>query len=234
MLQELFTALTLALAGSAPLALLAAFAWGVASILLSPCHLSSIPLVVGYISTGQEQSVRRTVLLATTFAVGILITIAILGLVTASMGRLLGDIGFWGSLLVALVFFVMGLALLDVVHLSWALPSGGETMRGRGVHGAFVLGLLFGVGLGPCTFAFLAPILGIVFGTAAGNPTLAVLLLFAFALGHCSVIALAGSLAQVVSRYLAWSSNSRGTAWLRRAAGVLVLLAGLYNVYSIF
>ncbi len=160
-------------------------------------------------------------------------TIALLGALTTAMGRLLGDIGFWGNLLVALVFFVMGLALLDVLQLSWALPTG-ESMRGRGLLGALVLGLLFGLGLGPCTFAFLAPVLGVVFGTAASNPQFAILLLLAFALGHCSVIVLAGTLAHVVSRYLAWTSASPGTQWMRKVAGVLVILAGIYNVTLIF
>ncbi len=229
MLEEIFNALTLALTGSAGLALAAAFAWGVASILLSPCHLSSIPLVIGYISKADPRSAGRTFLLALTFAVGILLTIASLGALTALMGRLLGDIGFWGNLFVAVVFFVMGLALLDVLQLSWVLP-GGESMRGRGFVGALILGLLFGVGLGPCTFAFLAPVLGVVLGMAAANIRLAIGLLFAFALGHCSVIVLAGTLAHVVARYLAWTSGSPGMRWMRKGAGVLVMLAGVYNV----
>ena len=156
MLEEIFTALTLALTGSSGLALSAAFAWGVVSVLLSPCHLSSIPLVIGYISTKEECTAGRTFLLALLFAVGILITIALLGVLTAAMGRLLGDIGFWGNLLVAVVFFVMGLALLDIVHLSWALPVG-DSMRGRGFSGALVLGLLFGVGSGPLHICLYGP-----------------------------------------------------------------------------
>lgn len=232
MLEEIFTTLTLALTGSAGLALAAACAWGVASILLSPCHLSSIPLVIGYISTGQTRSTRRDFLLALLFAVGILLTIALLGALTALMGRLLGDIGIVGNLLVTLVFFLMGLALLDVLQLSWALP-GGESMQGRGLVGALVLGLLFGLGLGPCTFAFLAPILGVVFGMAAEQLPLAILLVLAFAVGHCSVIVLAGMLAHVVARYLTWTSASPGMRWMRRGAGVLVILAGVYNVLLI-
>ncbi len=232
MLEEILTSLTLALSGNTGLALSAAFGWGVASILLSPCHLSSIPLVIGYISAGEGHSGWRTFFLALLFAVGILLTIALLGAVTAAAGRLLGDIGLWGGLLVALIFFVMGLALLDVVHISWAFPSS-SAMRGRGLLGAFVLGLLFGIGLGPCTFAFLAPVLGVVFGTASGNSASAMLLLLAFAVGHCSVIVLAGSLAHAVTRYLAWTSASRGATWLRRGAGVLVILAGVFNVVSI-
>jgi cytochrome c-type biogenesis protein len=233
MLDEFFTFLTLALSGNMALALSAAFAWGVASILLSPCHLSSIPLVIGYLSADQSRSGWMTFLLALVFAFGILVTIALMGVATAAMGRLLGDVGFWGNLFVASLFFVMGLALLDVLRFPWVFPAG-DSMRGRGLTGALVLGLLFGVGLGPCTFAFLAPVLGVVFGTAFTSPHLGIVLLIAFALGHCSVIVLAGILAHVVARYLAWTSASPGATWMRKAAGVLVILAGVYNITLAF
>ena len=78
-------------------ALLGSFLWGILSILLSPCHLSSIPLVIGYISSQGQIKIKRSFYLALVFAAGILITIALIGLITASMGRLLGDVGQWGN-----------------------------------------------------------------------------------------------------------------------------------------
>jgi len=50
MLQEIFTTLTHAIEGTPALALGASVVWGILSILLSPCHLASIPLIVGYIN----------------------------------------------------------------------------------------------------------------------------------------------------------------------------------------
>ena len=44
-MQELFTQLTHAVEGAWFIATAAAFAWGVLSIVLSPCHLASIPLI---------------------------------------------------------------------------------------------------------------------------------------------------------------------------------------------
>jgi len=46
----LFDALSRMLLASTWLALVGAFLWGVASVLLSPCHLAGIPLVVGFLS----------------------------------------------------------------------------------------------------------------------------------------------------------------------------------------
>lgn len=230
MLEELFTYLTLALTGNLALAAFAAFGWGVASILLSPCHLSSIPLIISYISTDKDKGTAHTFNLALVFALGILVTIALVGALTAALGRVLGDVGFWGNLFVASVFLLMGLSLLDIVRLPF-LTASGNAWRGRGMIGAITLGLIFGLGLGPCTFAFLAPVLGVVFSVASTNVPLAVILLASFAIGHCIVILAAGALGGMATRYLTWFA---GVALARKAAGVMVLLAGLYFVLTSF
>ena len=93
------------------------FTWGILSILLSPCHLSSIPLVVGYIASQGKISVGRTFNISLVFALGILITIALIGVITASLGRLMGDVGVWGNYFVAVIFLLVGLYLLDILKL---------------------------------------------------------------------------------------------------------------------
>jgi cytochrome c-type biogenesis protein len=230
MIEQVFTDLTTALSGSFSLALSAAFGWGVMSILLSPCHLSSIPLVIGYISGQGQIKARRSFYLAFVFAVGILITIALIGLITASMGRLMGDIGQWGNYLVAAIFILIGLYLMDIIRWDWNSLHMGKNTRG-GMWGAFVLGLIFGVGLGPCTFAFLAPVLGVVYQTSSENWLKAILLISAFGLGHCAVIVAAGSLTNLVQKYLNWTDDSKVIIYIKRIAGVLVIFAGLYFIY---
>jgi cytochrome c-type biogenesis protein len=232
-MDEIFNALTTAMSGHFGIALAAAFGWGVLSILLSPCHLSSIPLIVGYISAQGLATTKRSVGLSLVFAVGILITIALVGLVTAGLGRMMGDVGTWGNIVVAAVFFVIGLYLLDVLKFSWGGFSGAAAKR-RGWIGALALGLLFGIGLGPCTFAFLAPILGVVFSVSTTSFVGATSLIGAFGLGHCAVIVTAGSLTHLVQRYLNWTTQSSGATWLRRAAGVFVLFGGFYFIYISF
>ena len=233
MLEDLFTTLTLAMSDRFGIALAASFGWGMASILLSPCHLASIPLVVGYIVKQGPASARRSIGLSTTFAAGILITIALIGIVTAALGRMMGDVGMWGNLLVAAVFLIVGLYLMDIVKFSWNTIAL-RPVKGGPWIGALVLGLIFGVGLGPCTFAYLAPVLGVVFSVATTSMASAVLLIAAFGIGHCSVIVAAGSLAHTVQKYLNWTDQSKGAIWLKRSAGVLVLLGGIYFIYTAF
>ena len=119
MIEEIFTILSTALYENYWIALLASFGWGVLSILLSPCHLSSIPLVVGYITSQGKISLQRTFYISLVFAVGILITIAVIGIITASLGRLMGDVGAVGNYLVAGIFFLVGLYLLDIIKFDW-------------------------------------------------------------------------------------------------------------------
>jgi len=231
MIDQLFTSLTTALSGTFLLALGASFGWGVMSILLSPCHLSSIPLVIGYISSQGQIKIKRSFYISLTFALGILLTIAAIGLITASMGRLMGDVGTWGNWLVAIVFILIGLYLMDILQWDWNRFNFGNKKR-RGLFGAFVLGLIFGIGLGPCTFAFLAPVLGVVFQTATENWWKAVLLISAFGIGHCTIIVSAGSLTNLVQKYLDWTEESKTTLYVKRVAGFFVILGGIYFVYT--
>ncbi len=231
MLDSLFSGLTLALSQSYLVALLASFAWGILSVLLSPCHLSGIPLVIGYISSHGRIKVQRTVLLSLLFASGSLMTIALLGFITASMGRMLGDTGEWGSFVLAGVFLLMGLYLLDAIKLNWKKMALADEQRG-GLWGAFLLGLLFGIGLGPCTFAFLAPVLGVVFSLSSESWFKAVLLVAAFGMGHAAVIALAGSMTNLVQKYLDWSGKSGVMVYVKRFFGLVVFLVGLSFLYA--
>jgi cytochrome c-type biogenesis protein len=231
-MSELWAALTRAV-GDAPLiAMLAALTWGVLSVLLSPCHLASIPLIVGFINGQGPVTTRRAFALSSLFAVGILVTIAVIGAVTAAAGRILGDVGAIGNYLVAAIFLLVGLHLLDVIPMPWSGLSG-VGMRSRGLLAALMLGLLFGIALGPCTFAYMAPMLAVTFKIAATNLLYGILLLVFYGLGHCSVIVLAGTSLKLVQRYLNWSERSRGTLALKRVCGALVILGGVYLIYTV-
>ena len=230
-MQELFTTLTRAVEGSAFIAIGASLVWGVLSIVLSPCHLASIPLIVGFIDSQGRTTTRRAFLISSLFAVGILVTIGLIGAVTAAAGRIMGDVGRYGSYFVAVIFFLVGLHLLDVIPMPWSGP-GQVGMKRKGALAAFVLGLVFGIALGPCTFAYMAPMLGVTFKLAATNLSYGVLLLLMYGVGHCSVIVFAGTFTEVVQRYLNWNEESRRTTWLKRVCGLLVILGGLWMVYT--
>lgn len=213
------------------LALLASFVWGILSILLSPCHLSSIPLIVGYIASQGKVSNKRTFFISFVFSFGILITIALIGIITASLGRLMGDVGVYGNYFVAIIFFAVGFYLVDIIKIDWK-TFGLKKTKTKGLISALILGLLFGIALGPCTFAYMAPVLGIVFQTAQTNYFLAMAYLLAFGIGHCSVIIGAGMLTCKIQKYLNWSEESKTILWIKRICGILVVFGGIYLVYT--
>jgi cytochrome c-type biogenesis protein len=229
MLEGLFTGLSSALAAGPLLALGSSFAWGVASVVLSPCHLAGVPLIVGFVSgRGRSTARGQAFLLSLFFASGILVTIALVGIVTGFLGRLLGDTGPATKYIVAGLLLLVGLHLLGLLPLPFFDGAGRNAGTRRGRTAAFLLGLGFGAALGPCTFAYMMPVLGLAFALGAQHFPLAAGLVLAYAAGHCAVIVAAGSSAAAVQRFLRWEERSRGTVITKKICGVLVILGGLY------
>jgi len=230
-MEHWFSALSEAVEGAPVLALSAAALWGVLSVVLSPCHLSSIPLIVGFISGQGQLSTGRAFGIASLFGVGILVTIGVIGAGTAAAGRMMGDVGPWGNYVVAMIFFLVGLQLLQLIPMPWSGP-GQVGIKQKGLLAALILGLVFGVALGPCTFAYMAPLLGVVFRSAKASALYAASLLLAYGVGHCAVIVVAGTSTELVQRYLNWNERSKGVTVVKGACGVLVILGGCWLIYS--
>jgi cytochrome c-type biogenesis protein len=143
---------------------------------------------------------------------------------------MMGDVGRYGNYFVALMIFAVGLNLLEVIPMPWSAPCKVGLKR-KGMLAAFILGLVFGIALGPCTFAFTAPMLGVTFKLASTNLIYGILLLVVYGFGHCSVLVLAGTCTELVQRYMNWNEKSRGAIILKKICGVLVLMGGLYLIY---
>ena len=230
MIVELFTSLSGALTQSPEIAIGAAFVWGLLSVILSPCHIACIPLIVGFIDGQGNISTGRAFGLSSLFGLGILITIGVIGLITGLMGRMVGDIGGYGSYFVAIIFFAIGLNLLGILPLPFMEGGANPNYKRKGFLAAFILGLLFGIALGPCTFAYMATMLGIVFSIASTQIAFALSLLLAYGIGHCAVLVFAGTFTEMVEHYLHWSEKSKGAIILKKICGVLVILGGVYLI----
>ena len=230
-MEEIFVSLSHAVEGSPLVALAASAAWGVLSIVLSPCHLASIPLIVGFISGQGRVGAGRAFSIAMLFSAGILLTIAAIGALTAAAGRMMGDVGRWGDYFVAAIFFLVGLHLLGVIPMPWSGP-GQVNVKRKGLLAAFFLGLVFGIALGPCTFAYMAPMLAVAFKLSKTSPFYGAALLLAYGIGHCAVIVSAGTSTELVQRFLSWNEQSRGVTVVKSVCGALVLLGGIWIIYS--
>lgn len=232
MLDEFFLLINTWMVSGFGLAVAGCFFWGMVSILFSPCHLASIPLMIGYVA-GQNTLVegKQAAGYAITFSTGLFISIALVGIICSLLGRMLGDISpFWG-IPVGVFFVWLGLGLIGVKACS--LPSGSMgRLQVRGYLGALILGLAYGILSGACTFGFIAPILAVI--TVQNEIAKGLLLIISFALGHCLPIVAAGSSAALAQKVLDARGMQRATIWGRRLAGCLVIGIGVYFVFSPF
>ena len=225
-MEELFVRVHGWMTGASGLAAVGSFLWGVISVLFSPCHLASIPLIVSYVA-GQETSLtaRQAVRYAVAFTAGLFTSIALVGAVCAMLGRMLGEAGPYWTILIGVILIWVALDMLGVRVCS----IGGGLLgrfRFRGLWGALAIGLAYGVLSGSCTFGFIAPILALI--TLEQKILTGMTYLLLFALGHCLPIAVAGSSAALVKRVLENSAFQQGGLWFRRSAGVVIGLLGVY------
>jgi cytochrome c-type biogenesis protein len=232
MTEQVFLTINEWLAGGTMIALWGSFLWGMVSVLFSPCHLASIPLIVAYVG-GQERTLqaRQAGYYALAFTSGLFITIALIGVISALLGRMLGDIGNYWQILVGLVLIWVSLGMLGVEKCSF---SGSLLYRLnlKGIFGALVLGLAYGVLSGSCTFGFIAPILAII--SVQKEISAGLLLILLFALGHCLPIVVAGSSTAAVRKVIENQSWQTGGHWFRRGAGVLIGMLGFYFILNPF
>lgn len=234
MLREIFIALTELLYGSPIFALAASLAWGVLSMVLSPCHLVSIPLIVGYVERQSKSAGSSPIALSTLFASGMIISIALTGLVTGLLGRMIGDIGTFGYVVLSLAVVYAGLSIPGWVPLPLSAAHTGRHAgrMGGSRWGGFILGAIFGAALGPCTFAFMAPVLGLILALSMERLLFALGLGLAFAVGHGGVVVLAGAQTERIEKLAGWSGRSRAANAIKRTSGVLVIAGGLYLFFS--
>jgi len=232
MLEPFFLTITQWISGGTALAAAGCFLWGMVSVLFSPCHLASIPLIVAYVG-GQERTIdpKQAGVYASAFTVGLFITIALVGIVCALLGRMLGDVGSYWQVLVGGVLIWVALGMLGVEKCSMS-GSLLHRLNFRGVLGAFGLGLGYGVLSGSCTFGFIAPILAII--TVQQKITTGILFILLFGLGHCLPIMIAGSSTAAVRKVMENSALQGVGLWFRKGAGVLICLLGVYFVINPF
>ncbi len=228
MLDTLFLTVNQWIAGGTMLAAAGCFVWGMVSVLFSPCHMASIPLIVGYVG-GQDKMVNpsQAGLYSVLFTLGLFLTIAIIGIICALLGRMLGDVGNYWQILIGAILIWVALGMLGVEKCSMS-GSLLYRLKVKGLTGAFVLGLAYGILSGSCTFGFIAPILAVI--TVQEQVMTGIVLIVLFGLGHCLPIFIAGSSVAAVRKLMENTAWQGAGMWFRKGAGTLVGLLGIYFI----
>ena len=211
MIRTIFEWLSYSFAISALIAVLLLL-FGTLSILLSPCHLSSIPLIVGFIDGQGKVSVKRAFFFSYFIFSGYFNNNCCHWYNHRFNGKNVSDIGSYGNYIVAIILIIVGLYFLEIINIPLSFHFG---FKKKGLFASFILGLIFG-GAIACTFAYMMPMLGVVFKVASTNFVYAVSLILFYAIGHCLVIVFAGIFTGVVQQYLNWNENQKGAVILKK------------------
>ncbi|MFA6508061.1 MAG: cytochrome c biogenesis protein CcdA [Treponemataceae bacterium] len=230
MIDTLVAGIAEAFARPSAIAFGAATLWGFLSVVLSPCHLGAIPLIVAYVNDGKRADRKNAFLLSLLFALGLLVMLALVGIVTSAAGRLMGDIGRGTTIATAIFLIACGLWLMDVPPFSKIAFSFNVRAERRGPLGAIILGLVYGVILGPCSFAFLAPMLAFVFSAGRGEVAFGISLMVFYAIGHTAAIVAAGTFGDYVGEILRKKGTDAAATWFKRALGAIVVFAGTTQI----
>jgi cytochrome c-type biogenesis protein len=196
---------------------------------LTPCMLSMLPITVGYIGGYESEGRLQAAAQSSWFALGLATTLALLGIVATSIGKVYGQIGVGLPIIVSLVAIAMGLNLLEILPLRF--PSLGATDwigkdLPRGVR-SFLLGLTFGLIASPCSTPVLATLLTWVATTQ--DLIVGAGLLIAYAIGYVTPLVIAGTFTASIKNIL---KMRRWSSWINPVSGALLLGFGIYSLLS--
>lgn len=190
----------------------------------SPCVLSMIPVLVGYVGGYSNPSRLRGFSMSLLFVLGLGVTFAILGVTAAAFGKMFGQIGSYWYIIMAAVAILMGLQLLGLIRIN--LPGLKRVpIKAKGVLGSFLMGLFFGLVASPCA----TPVLAVIMAYLAGKGDLVFggLMLFTYGLGHGTPLLVAGTFTGAIKNLRQFQQYSHFVTYA--SAGILILL-GAYLI----
>ena len=232
MIENLVNNLSFYLHGSVLLAFLAAYLGGLV-ISFTPCTYPLIPVTVGFIGVQGSSSRLRGFFLSLFYVGGIALTYSILGGAAALSGRIFGQMQTtpWTYFIMANLCLVMGLSMFDVFNISLPVPHKlmkltGDNNKKRFLD-SFLIGVVSGVVIGPCTAPALAVLLGYV--AVKTNLLLGMSLLFVFAFGMGTLLIIVGTFAGVIA------SLPKSGKWMKKIKfifGLILIGAAEYFLYT--
>jgi cytochrome c biogenesis protein CcdA len=195
----------------------------------SPCVLATIPLVVGYVGGYADGDRRKAFLYSVAFILGLSLTFTAFGAAAGMLGTMFGIIGGWWYAALGVVAVAMGLQMLGLYQLR--LPFHVEVKpKRKGIFGAFLLGLFFGIVSSPCATPVLVAILTLV--ASKGEVAYGTALLFVYAVGHCMLMLLAGTFTGFVEAFVKAKGVRNFSEWSKRIGGAIITLVGVHLLYQ--
>ncbi len=197
----------------------------------SPCVLATIPLVVGYVGGYADGDRKRAFFYSIAFILGLSLTFTAFGAAAGLLGTMFGMVGGWWYVVLGVVALTMGLQMVGLCQIRLPIQMEVKPKR-RGIFGAFLLGLFFGIVSSPCATPVLVVILTLV--ASKGKVLYGIALLFVYAIGHCLLMLLAGTFTGFVEAFAKAKGVRNFSDWSKRIGGAIISLVGLYLLYQAF
>ena len=197
---------------------------------VSPCSLSMLPLIIGYIGGYSKEKPLKTLLQMIFFVIGTGIVFSIIGIICALTGKIfLGNPYF--ALIVASIIMIMGLKILGVIDFE--MPVFIKEIPQNRFNSDYLypilLGAIFALIGTPCSTPILASIMA--FASISAKISSAVIMLFLFSLGQGLILIVAGFLtSQIKSNKNFYTLSEK----IMKISGFLLVVVSLYIFYKIF
>jgi cytochrome c biogenesis protein CcdA len=197
----------------------------------SPCVLTTIPLVVGFVGGSSGGDRWKAFRYSLAFILGLSLTFTAFGAAAGLLGTMFGTLGGWWYVAAGAVAVVMGLQMAGLYEIQLPLKREYKPKRG-GILGAFLLGLFFGVVSSPCATPALVVIL--TFVATKGQVLYGVALLFTYAVGHCLLMLAAGTFTGFVEAFAMARGVVNFSAWAKRISGAVIAIVGCWFIWRGF
>ncbi len=194
----------------------------------TPCSLSSIPLVIGYVGGVGQRDTKKAFLLSVTFVAGAAATFTTLGVIASLAGKLIGTSASWWYIILGILMILMALQTWGIFEI---IPSSYLILKNtrKGFVGAFIAGILGGIFSSPCSTPVLIALLAIVAGK--GSILWGIMLLLLYSIGHGMLAIIAGTSIGFVQKLSSGEKYGKLSTILKIVMGALILLIGFYMFY---
>lgn len=198
---------------------------------VTPCALSSIPLIIGYVGGVGEKNTKKAFAYSAVFSVGTAVTFVALGIIATSAGKLMGTSSPVWYMVLGVLMVLMALQTWEIFNF---IPSVNliSKSKKKGFAGAFLAGILGGIFSSPCSTPVLIALLAIVAGE--GNLLWGILLMLLYSIGHSALVMVAGTSVGFVQKINSSEKYKTAATVLKMVMGAAILLIGLYMFWLAF